>query len=81
MENDSLMVFNGILWDLPSGYVKIAMEKMTIEIVLLPIKDGDSIAVLKYQGVAVLMGMSPYFAYRKRSLEAKACLGPSANCP
>ena len=31
----------GSYGDLPSGYVKIAIEAMTIEIVDVPIKHGD----------------------------------------
>ena len=35
------MVVNGILQDLPSGFVKIAIEAMTIETVDLHIDNGD----------------------------------------
>ena len=35
------MGFNGIYDDVPSGYVKIAIEAMAIEIVDFPIKNGD----------------------------------------
>ena len=35
------MVNNGMIWDLPSGYVNSLLLKMAIEIVDFPMKHGD----------------------------------------